>query len=85
MCDFVCRRHNSTLTKLHIYQDIFSIFYSFSVCISFHVGKFVQLELVLCLLRNVHVTQIDASLKRFDDADATRIAEALRCEHPVHV
>jgi len=34
------------------------------------------LELVLCQLR-AQVTEIDASGKDFDDADATRMAEAL--------
>jgi hypothetical protein len=46
------------------------------------VRKSVRLELVLCRLRNAHVTEIGASAskKGFDDADATRIAEAWRCE-----
>jgi hypothetical protein len=35
---------------------------------------------VLCQLRNAQVTRIEAVDKGFDDADATRIAEALRCD-----
>ncbi len=46
------------------------------------VCKLVALEVVLCQLRNTHVTKIDASRNDFDDADATRIAEALRCDIP---
>ncbi len=42
-----------------------------------------ELELVLCQLQIAHVTEIDASRMRFDDADVICIAEALRCE--VHV
>ncbi len=44
------------------------------------IRKLVALEVVLCQVRNAHVTEIDASDKGFDDADATRIAEALRCD-----
>jgi len=44
--------------------------------ISAAVLKDVELELVLCQLR-AQVTEIDASGKDFDDADATRMAEAL--------
>jgi len=46
------------------------------------VRKLVALEVVLCQVRNAHVTKIDASRNDFDDADATRIAEALRCDIP---
>jgi hypothetical protein len=49
------------------------------MAITVPVLKAVALEVVLCQLRNAHVTHIDASQKRFDDADATRIGEALRC------
>jgi hypothetical protein len=63
-------RHNSTLQTLGILHNF----------ISAPVLKIVELEFVLCQLRNAHVTQIDARRKGFDDADAIRIAEALRCE-----
>jgi hypothetical protein len=66
------RRHNSTLQRFFLSGN----------SVSDHVLKSVELELVLCQLRSAHVTAIDASNKGFDDADATRIAEALRCEHP---
>jgi hypothetical protein len=38
-----------------------------------------EFQMVLCQLRNAHVTEIDASYKSIDDADATRMAEVLRC------
>ena len=63
-------RHNSTLGELYISDNP----------ISAPVCKSVELELVLCRLRNAQVTEIEASGYGFDDADATRIAEALRCE-----
>ncbi len=63
-------RHNSTLRNLDLSNNP----------ISAPVRKSVYLEVVLCQLRNVQVTRIDASYREFDDADATRIAEALRCE-----
>jgi hypothetical protein len=66
-------RHNSSLTKLYIIIPLSRI--------SFPVEKFVALEFVLCRLRNAHVTTIDASRLGFDDADAIRIAEALRCDN----
>jgi hypothetical protein len=37
------------------------------------------LQMVLCQLRNTQVTEIEASGKGFDDDDAARIANALRC------
>lgn len=37
---------------------------------------------MMCLLRNAQVTQINPQYTLFDDADAIRIAEALRCDHP---
>ncbi len=64
------RRHNSTLRNIGISD----------MAITLPILKSVKLEVVLCQLRNAHVTQIDASRKGFDDADATRIAEALRCD-----
>ena len=66
------RRHNSILQS----------FLWSGNAVSDHVLKSVELELVLCQLRNAHITEIDASNKGFDDADATCIAEALRCDHP---
>ncbi len=63
------RRHNSTLRKLGIFNS----------AITTLVFKSVAIEVVLCQLRNAHVTEIDASDKLFDDDDATRIGEALRC------
>ncbi len=73
-------RHNSTLRTLVLPGARISKF----------ARKGVELELLLCKLRNAHVTQIDASNNHkalhgvdtcLDDAEATRIAEALRCEH----
>ena len=43
--------------------------------------KCLELEFVLCRMRNAAVTDIDASGKGFDDADASRIADALRCAY----
>jgi hypothetical protein len=40
--------------------------------------KAVQLEFVLCQMRNLEVTWIDASSKGFDDQDAIKIGEGLR-------
>ena len=40
--------------------------------------KAVQLELVLCQMRNPEVTQINASNKGFDDQEAIKIGEGLR-------
>ena len=40
--------------------------------------KAVELEFVLCQMRNPEVTQIDASRKGFDDQDAIKIGEGLR-------
>jgi hypothetical protein len=65
-----CLRHNSTLQILSMFDNP----------ISAPVRKSLESELVLCQLRNAHVTKIDAPNKGFDDADAIRIAEALRCE-----
>lgn len=39
--------------------------------------KSIELELVLCQLRNAAVT--DIACRGFDDGDASRIADALRC------
>jgi hypothetical protein len=66
------RRLNSTLQRFRLSGN----------SVSDHVLKSVELQLVLCQLRNAHITEIDASHKGFDDADATCIAEALRCDHP---
>jgi hypothetical protein len=49
--------------------------------ISASVLKSVELEFVLCRMRNAAVTDIDAGDKGFDDADASRIADALRCAY----
>ena len=65
-----CIRQNSTLQALDISDNL----------ISDPVCKSVDLEFVLCQLRNAQVTEIDARDKGFDDADATRIAGALRCD-----
>ena len=65
-------RYNSSLQSMHWDENLASD----QVC------KLVALEVVLCQVRNAHVTEIDASDKDFDDADATRIAEALRCDIP---
>jgi hypothetical protein len=64
------RRHNATLRTLVLYSN--------NISATGHQS--VALELVLCQMRNVHDTHIDASGTRFDDADVTRIVEALRCE-----
>jgi hypothetical protein len=66
----ISHRHNSSLHGLSFYGNPSS----------HRVCKLVALEVVLCQVRNAQVTQIDASGKHFDDADATRIAEALRCD-----
>ncbi len=71
-------RHNSTLQTLGI-RNLFSRL-SRPNSFSAPVLKAVELELVLCRLRNPNVTEMDALGKDFDDTDATRIAEALRCE-----
>ena len=65
-------RHNSSLHSLSFYDNLASD----QVC------KLVALEVVLCQVRNTHVTDIVWMYKNFDDADATRIAEALRCDIP---
>ena len=66
---FPLLRRNSTLRTLELSGNT----------ISAPVLKSVELECVLCQLRNAQVTEIDASGKGFDDTDATRISEALRC------
>ena len=63
-------RYNSSLQSMHWDENLASD----------QVRKLVALEVVLCQVRNAHVTKIDASRNDFDDADATRIAEALRCD-----
>ncbi len=65
------RRHNSTLRNLGILYDM---------AVTLPILKSLKLEVVLCQLRNAHVTKIEASDKGFDDGDASRIAEALRCD-----
>ncbi len=40
--------------------------------------KAVELEFVLCQMRNPEVTDIDAAKKGFDDQDAIKIGEVLR-------
>ena len=61
-------RHNSKLQTLDLVYNR----------ISKPVQKSVDLEMVLCQLRNAQVTEIDALDDDFDDADAIRIAEALK-------
>jgi hypothetical protein len=65
------RRHNTTLRRLDLKGNP----------ISASVLTSVELELVLCQMRNAAVTNIDASRKGFDDADALRISDALRCAY----
>ncbi len=40
--------------------------------------KAIEIEFVLCQLRNPEVTSIDASNKDFDNQDAIKIGEGLR-------
>ncbi len=62
-------RHNAALRELDLSGNSMSA----------SARKSVELELVLCQMRNAAVTTIHASDKGFDDADASRIAHALRC------
>jgi hypothetical protein len=78
---FVCERvhphrHNASLRKLALSFNAISVSMPFSI----------DMELVLCQMRNTAVMHIDAghlyfSVYAFDDTDAARIADALRCEH----
>jgi hypothetical protein len=67
LCSLVCSA-NSTLTILDVYNNPMSAV----------ARKAIDLEFVLCLLRNPKVTQVHASDKGFDDRDAIRIGEGLR-------
>ncbi len=59
---------NSTLTKINVTNNPMSA----------AARKAIEVELVLCQMRNPSVTEIDASDKDFDDQDAIKIGEGLR-------
>jgi hypothetical protein len=67
LCSLVCSA-NSTLTSFYVSSNPMSAV----AC------KAIELEFVLCRMRNPTVTDIDASGKGFDDQDAIRIGEGLR-------
>ena len=66
-CSLVCSA-NSTSTTLGVFGNPMSA----------AARKAIELELVLCRVRNPKVTEIDASFKGFDDQDAIKIGEGLR-------
>ena len=66
-CSLVCSA-NSTLTTLDVSANPMSA----------AVYKAIEVEFVLCRMRNPMVTEIDASFKDFDDQDAIKIGEGLR-------
>ena len=67
LCLLVCSA-NSTLTTLHVSNNPMSA----------AARKAIEVELVLCRMRNPTVTSIDGSGKGFDDQDAIKIGEGLR-------
>ncbi len=67
LCLSVCRA-NSTLTALSVSNNRMSA----------AARKAIELEFVLCRMRNPTVTNIDARDKGFDDQDAIKIGEGLR-------
>ena len=67
LCSLVCSA-NSTLTTLDVSGNPMSA----------AAHKAIQLEFVLCRMRNRTVTEIDASDQGFDDQDASKIVEGLR-------
>jgi hypothetical protein len=67
LCSLVCSA-NSTLTTLAVSGNPMSA----AAC------KAIELEFVLCQMRNPSVTQIDTSDKGFDDQDAIKMGEGLR-------
>ncbi len=62
------RSANSTLTKLKVSGNPMSA----------TARKVIELEFVLCQMRNPTVTRICASQKGFDDQDTIKIGEGLR-------
>ena len=67
MCSLVCSV-NSTLTSIHVSHNPMSA----AAC------KAIELEFVLCRMRNPTVTQIESSHEGFDEQDAIKIGEGLR-------
>ncbi len=67
LCSLVCSA-NSTLTTLDVSDNPMSA----------AARKAIEVELILCQMRNPTVTKIDASGKGFDDQDAIKIGEGLR-------
>ncbi len=59
---------NSTLTEIYVSDNPMSA----------AARKAIELEVVLCQMRNSTVTEIQASGKGFDDQDAIKICEGLR-------
>ena len=67
LCFLVCSA-NSTLTTLDVSDNPMSA----------AARKTIELEFVLCQMRNPMVTEIDAPAMDFDDQDAIQIGEGLR-------
>ena len=67
LCSLVCSA-NSTLTSLVVSDNPMSA----------AARKAIEVEFVLCRMRNPTVTKINASGKGFDDQDAIKIGEGLR-------
>ena len=67
LCFLVCSS-NSTLTALDVPGNPMSD----------AAEKAIELEFVLCQMRNPTVTKIDASSNGFDDQDTIKIGEGLR-------
>ncbi len=65
---FVCSA-NSSLTTLDVFRNPMSDV----------VHKAIKLGVILCQLRNPTVTEVDATYKGFNDQDANKIGEGLRC------
>ena len=75
LCSLVCSA-NSSLTTLDVSDNPMSAV----------ARKAIQVEVVLCQLRNQTVTRIDASGEGFGDQDAIKIGEGLRfVPHIVHI
>ena len=67
LCSLVCSA-NSTLITCDVSNNPMSA----------AARKAIELEFVLCRMRNPSVTKIDASDKDFDDQDTIKIGEELR-------
>jgi hypothetical protein len=75
LCSLVCSA-NSTLTTLNVSGNHLSAVTGYPM--SAAARKAIELEFVLCRMRNPTVTEIDASHDGFDDQDAIKIGEELR-------